>query len=184
MTILLTGMRKGEAEHLCWSDVKFELSIIFIQAKPEFEWQPKTDERIIPISPVLHDVLIEHWQKRRGDKLVFPNESGNVDTHILERLKRVCQAAGIRQTTVHSLRHSFGAHLRMAGVSLADIADLMGHRDLATTQIYAKVVQEHLRVAAGKLAPLIESTSRAPLPAKADVGQPQFVPRTRPVLNS
>ena len=44
----------------------------------------------------------------------------------------------------------------MAGVSLADIADLMGHRDLSTTQIYAKVVQEHLRKAAGKLAPLAE----------------------------
>ena len=33
----------------------------------------------------------------------------------------------------------------MAGVSLADIADLLGHKDLATTQIYAKVQQEHLR---------------------------------------
>ena len=54
----------------------------------------------------------------------------------------------------------------MAGVSLADIADLMGHRDLATTQIYAKVAQEHLRVAAGKLASLIEATSRVALPAK------------------
>ena len=47
--------------------------------------------------------------------------------------------------TVHALRHSFGAHLRMAGVNLADIADLLGHKDLATTQIYAKVQQEHLR---------------------------------------
>jgi len=128
-------------------------------------------------------VLSEHWQKRRGDKLVFPNDSGNVDTHILERLKRICRGAGIRQTTVHSLRHSFGAHLRMAGVSLADIADLMVHRDLATTQIYAKVVQEHLRVAAGKLAPLIEATSRVALPAKSDVGHSQLVPRTRALLS-
>jgi hypothetical protein len=44
----------------------------------------------------------------------------------------------------------------MAGVSLADIADLLGHRDLATTQIYAKVLQEHLRAAVGKLPPLLE----------------------------
>ena len=39
----------------------------------------------------------------------------------------------------------------MAGVSLADIADLLGHKDLATTQIYAKVQQEHLRSVVGKL---------------------------------
>jgi hypothetical protein len=43
----------------------------------------------------------------------------------------------------------------MAGVSLADIADLMGHMDLATTQIYAKVEQQHLRAVVSKLTPLI-----------------------------
>jgi DNA-binding transcriptional MerR regulator len=60
----------------------------------------------------------------------------------------------MRQATLHSLRHSFGAHLRMAGVSLADIADLMGHKDLATPQIYAKVEQQHLRDVVTKLTPL------------------------------
>ena len=43
----------------------------------------------------------------------------------------------------------------MAGVSLADIADLLGHKDLATTQIYAKVQQEHLRTVVGKLTGLV-----------------------------
>ena len=43
----------------------------------------------------------------------------------------------------------------MAGVSLADIADLMGHKDLATTQIYAKVEQQHLRSIINKLTPLV-----------------------------
>jgi integrase len=45
-TMLLTGMRKGEMENLTWEDVQFELSIIFIQAKKD--WNPKSDERIIP----------------------------------------------------------------------------------------------------------------------------------------
>jgi hypothetical protein len=43
----------------------------------------------------------------------------------------------------------------MAGVSLADIAHLMGHKDLATTQIYAKVEQQHLRSVVNKLTPLV-----------------------------
>lgn len=159
MTIFLSGMRKGEIEHLTWNDVSFELAIVFIQAKKEYNWQPKTDERVIPISPLLREILLIQHQQRRNDGLVFPNMEGGIDTHILEKVKRVCQRAGIRPATVHELRHSFGAHLRMSGVSLADIADLLGHKDLATTQIYAKVHQEHLRAALAKLAPIAQEVT-------------------------
>jgi integrase len=159
MTILLTGMRKGEVEHLTWNDVNFELGVIFIQEKPEWNWKPKTDERIIPISPTLREILLTQYAQRRGDGLVFPNKEGKRDTHILPKFKKVCRRAGIKSTNVHALRHSFGAHLRMAGVSLADIADLLGHKDLATTQIYAKVHQEHLRSVIAKLAPVVSDAT-------------------------
>jgi hypothetical protein len=115
---------------------------------------------LLPFAPevMLHELLVVQHAHRRNDRFVFPNESGNRDTHILDRLKKICVRAGIRPHTVHALRHSFGAHLRMAGVSLADIGDLLGHQDLATTQIYAKVHQEHLRKAVAKLAPLVPTT--------------------------
>ena len=154
-TFLLTGMRKGEVEHLMWTDINYELGVIFIQAKPEVEWQPKTDERLIPISPTLQQILLEQYAGRRSDQWVFANQRGQRDRHMLEKLKRICRRAGIKPTTVHALRHSFGAHLRMAGANLADIADLFGHKDLATTQIYAKVQQEHLRSVVGKLTGLV-----------------------------
>jgi len=166
MSILLTGMRKGEVEHLTWSDISFELGVIFIQEKPEFEWKPKTDERIIPISPMLQELLLQQYAKRTSDLLVFGNTAGNRDTYMLDRLKNICQRAGIRSSTVHALRHSFGAHLRMAGVSLADIGDLLGHKDLATTQIYAKVQQEHLRAAVSKLTQLVGEVDRVDSPAR------------------
>ena len=51
---------------------------------------------------------------------------------------------------------SFGAHLRMAGCSLAGIADLLGHKDLATNaDLREGPVQEHLRTVVGKLSGLI-----------------------------
>lgn len=171
LAILLTGMRKGEVTHLLWSDVNFELGVIFIQEKPN--WKPKTDERVIPMSPGLRQVLLEQHALRKNDGLVFPNKDGHRDTHLLPKLQKICRRAGLKPTTVHALRHSFGAHLRMAGVSLADIADLMGHKDLATTQIYAKVHQEHLRAAVTRITPLTDgltSITPAPwpaLPAKA-----------------
>lgn len=167
--VLLSGMRKGEVEHLTWEDISFELGVIFIQGKSDLGWQPKTDERLIPMSPMLQEVLLEQYDRRRSDRFVFANREGGIDTHILEKLKKNCRRAGIRQSTVHALRHSFGAHLRMAGVSLADIADLLGHKDLATTQIYAKVHQEHLRKAVAKLTPLVPgNTSREELPRTPD----------------
>ena len=48
MSILLTGMPKGEVEHLTWEDISFELAVIFIQEKPDMQWKPKTDERMFP----------------------------------------------------------------------------------------------------------------------------------------
>lgn len=166
--ILLTGMRKGEVEHLTWADVNFDLGVVLIQAKPEWRWAPKTDERVIPMSPALRQLLTRRYDTRTNDGLVFPNQHGNRDTHILQKLQQACRRAGIPKATVHALRHSFGAHLRMAGVSLADIADLLGHKDLATTQIYAKVHQEHLRTVVAKLAPRLDLV---------DVGRPDEAAR-------
>ena len=49
----------------------------------------------------------------------------------------------------------------MAGANLADIADLLGHKDVATTQIYAKVQQEHLRTVIGKLTGLVPAAAKS-----------------------
>jgi integrase/recombinase XerD len=155
--LLLSGMRRGEIVNLEWSDVRFDLGVILIQAKDS--WRPKTDERVIPLSAQLRSVLTEQYRERGSERWVVVNREGGQETHLLEKLKKVCRRAGITPAaaTVHALRHSFGAHLRMAGVPLAEIADLMGHRDLATTQIYAKVQIEHLREAVSRLSPLVPS---------------------------
>jgi integrase/recombinase XerD len=153
--LFLSGMRRGELIHLEWSDVRFDLKVILIQVKDD--WRPKTDERVIPLSPALERLFREEWRERRSNRFVVANRAGNQETHLLEKLKKICRRAGITPSaaTLHALRHSFGSHLRMAGVPLANIADLMGHKDLATTQIYAKVEVEHLREAVSRLSSLV-----------------------------
>ena len=56
------------------------------------------------------------------------------------------------------MRHSFGAYLRMRGARRADIADLMGHRDPRTTDIYTRVLADHLRAAVNRLEKVIPET--------------------------
>jgi integrase len=97
--MLLTGMRKGELENLTWNDVHFELAIIFIQ--PKEGWNPKSDDRIIPISPVLHQILSEQRERRSSEHWVFANKYGNQSSHLLDKLKMICRRAGIRQATLH-----------------------------------------------------------------------------------
>jgi hypothetical protein len=95
----------------------------------------------------------------------------------MERLKKICIRAGTKLSTVHARRHSFGAHLRMAGVNLAGIGDLLGHKGLATTQIYAKVQQEHLRTVISKLSPLVGGPH--PRPRNAPLGSSGPLTRRR-----
>jgi integrase len=158
-TIPLTGMLRRELKYLAWQDLKSDLGVILIQSKPGV-WDPKTDERVIPISPMVDGMLAEQWKEGRSDTWVFPNRAGNPDKHLLEKMKKICRKAGIEELNVHQLRHSFATILRMKGVALADIADLLGHKDLATTQMYANVQQERLRTAINKLSGVIDP--RAP----------------------
>ena len=176
--LLLSGMRRGEMENLEWSDVRFDLGVILIQAKSF--WRPKTDERVIPLSEGLRTVLVEEYAERRSDRWVAGNREGGQEFHLLPKLKKICRKANITPAaaTVHALRHSFGAHLRMAGVPLANIADLMGHRDLATTQIYAKVAIDHLREAVSHLSSLVPQVSLKGVTrgASSASGRPKLLP--------
>lgn len=108
-----------------------------------WEWRPKTRElRTIPMHARLLEFVRNYGMRSpwmlRPEKSEWPPEdkkSKRYDAHkVLTRMARRC---GIRKLNYHILRHSFGTHLAMKGVPLAEIAGLLGDTVKVTEENYA-----------------------------------------------
>jgi len=139
----LTGMRPAELSHLAWPDVDFDLEIVKIQGKGE--WKPKTDEeRIIPLCDEALAILRELFSKKKG-KWVFSYSDKPVKC-IQRSLKTASKKAGLhRHVTPNMLRHTFATHALAAGSDLKSVMEIMGHRNIETTNRYLHALPENLK---------------------------------------
>ena len=138
---LLTGARKTNVLTMRWEQIDTELALWTIPAG-EFK---NGQTQHIPLSPAAMAIL----QRRQNDsRYVFPGDG--VTGHLADpkrAWKRILKRANIPHATIHDLRRTVGSYLAVSGAELPLIAKALGHRDLRSTAVYARLNVEPVRVA-------------------------------------
>jgi integrase/recombinase XerD len=143
-----TGGRVSEVVHLGVQDVAFDEGLVRVYGKGG-------KERLVPIGRrALGAVALYLREIRPGLDRGFAagrlllNARGRPLSRVgaWGIIKRAAQRAGVgKRVTPHTLRHSFATHLLEGGADLRAVQEMLGHADLATTQIYTHVDREYLR---------------------------------------
>lgn len=176
LTIASTGLRRGEALALRWSDVDLDAgraqisrTLAWVDKKPTFT-EPKTrgSRRRVPLSSDLVAALREHRRRQLEERLaageawqdhdlVFAQEDGSPlpPKRITKTFTRHAAAAGLPHLTVHGLRHTWATLALTSGVPLKVVSDMLGHASIAVTaDIYSHVTETMAEDAASRVAAL------------------------------
>lgn len=139
MTLLLTGMRRGELFNLKWKDVRFSTNHVTAT------YTKNGKSRNIPIHPTLKKAL-KAWRPELAseDCYVFPSSSGGRMTDIKTAFNKLIDDAKISDFRLHDLRHTFASNLVMRGVPLNTVRELPGHSDIKMTLRYAHLSPDNL----------------------------------------
>jgi integrase/recombinase XerC len=134
-----TGMRVSEVASLTIADITADL--ITITGKGD-------RQRVVPLGRPARRAL-ERWLGDGRPQLTRPGAGGALFVGVRGG---ALDPRGIRRileqrmaSFPHALRHSFATHLLEGGADLRTVQELLGHVDLATTQIYTSVTRDHLR---------------------------------------
>lgn len=142
-----TGLRVSELVGLPYAAVARDPDMMVVRGKGD-------KERLVPLSDparrAVKDWLVvraERLGKKKASRWLFPGpgKSGHLTRSAFARqLLRVGMAAGIdpRRLSPHVLRHAFATHLLAHGADLRVVQELLGHADIATTEIYTHVLDE------------------------------------------
>ncbi|MBY4892330.1 tyrosine recombinase [Rhodobacteraceae bacterium N5(2021)] len=144
-----TGLRVTELVSLPVSALRGDPNMLLVLGKGG-------KERMVPLSPPARAAIIDwlaHLDKTQEEPqspFAFPSrgKSGHLTrVRFFTLIKELCVTAGIdpARVTPHTLRHAFATHLLQNGADLRAIQTLLGHADIATTEIYTHILDERLR---------------------------------------
>lgn len=131
---LWTGCRRREVLGVNWQDMRGVNMLVRGKGKRE---------RMIPLLPQAREVMGEPMDIGR----VFPNWHPDTVSH---RFAEACEKAGV-DARFHDIRHTSATNMLSNGIPLPVVQKILGHADIRTTQIYAKVVDEIVQAEMQKL---------------------------------
>lgn len=135
---LSTGARKSEILNLRWPDVDTAKGQIILHETKNGE------RRTIPLTGHALAMVNTHKKVRRIDTdMLFPSIKGDKPYEIKKSWEAAIKQAGIKDFRFHDLRHSAASYLAMNGASLAEIADVLGHKTLQMVKRYAHLSEAH-----------------------------------------
>jgi integrase/recombinase XerC len=143
------GLRISELCGLLGGDFVWDEQIIRVRGKGK-------KERLSPVGAPALEAIRKYWQMLGetpglGEPAFFAgsNSSRPISPRVVQmRLKRYLAAAGLDpELTPHKFRHSYATHLLDGGADLRSVQELLGHANLATTQVYTHITTERLKKA-------------------------------------
>ena len=137
-----SGLRASELVAISRSAIVSDLPYIILTGKG-------AKERLVPISERARSAVLA-WQAfvPVASRYLFPSRGGHISRiRLFQIIKQLATESGLDATKVspHVLRHAFATHLLAGGANLRALQAMLGHADIATTQIYTHVDREYLR---------------------------------------
>jgi integrase/recombinase XerD len=142
------GLRASEAVDLDVGDVDLEHGVLRARGKG-------SKERIVPVGGAALRALVPYLQRSRpklvgprSEKRLFVNHRGQGLTRqgLYKIVQRHAKTAGLEdKMSPHTLRHTFATHLLAGGCDLRAVQEMLGHADIATTQLYTHLSTERLK---------------------------------------
>lgn len=154
-----SGGRVSEVASLSVEDIDFADSFISLFGKRRKERNNPVHENCI--------ALIKQYMQETGitTGYLFPLK-GDKSRHatregIGKAVKRIAKKAGVDHTKVspHVFRHSFATHMLDNGCDMSHVQELLGHKDISTTRIYARITKTNKKTNFMKFHPLANSTT-------------------------
>ena len=137
-----SGLRLSELCALRWRDLDLADGLVTVLGKG-------SKQRSVPVGSHARKALDDWRRESRGqpDAAVFPGRGGATITPraVQLRLRQLAQRQGLfKRVHPHLLRHSFASHVLESSGDLRGVQELLGHADIATTQIYTHLDYQHL----------------------------------------
>ncbi|MDE2407020.1 MAG: tyrosine recombinase XerC [Xanthomonadaceae bacterium] len=137
-----SGLRLSEVCALRWRDLDFEQGQVTVLGKG-------SKQRIVPVGSHARSAL-QAWRQDASpvaDAFVFPGRAGRqISARAIQlRMKQIALRQGVlKRIHPHLLRHSFASHVLESSGDLRGVQELLGHADIATTQIYTHLDFQYL----------------------------------------